>query len=79
MLLTKVLPCIQKKTHLREAISPKRRLIATMRYLATGRSIEDIKFSMRIFPQLLRKIIMENCAAIIKALNNYTQVTAHLL
>jgi len=55
MLLTKVLPCIQKKTHLREAISPKRRLIATMRYLATGRSFEDMKFSMRISPQSIGK------------------------
>jgi hypothetical protein len=35
-LLTEVSPYIQKKnTRLREAISPKRRLIATLRYLAT--------------------------------------------
>jgi hypothetical protein len=80
MSLTKVTPYIQKKnTRLREAISAKRRLIATLRYLATGRSFEDMKFAMRISPQSLGKIITESCAAIIKGLNNYTQVSVHLL
>jgi len=52
---------------------------ATLRYLATGSSFEDMKFSMRIPPQSLRKIIMETCAAIIQGLNNYIQVSVHLL
>jgi hypothetical protein len=78
MLLTEVSPYIQKKnTRLREAISQKRRLIATLRYLATGRSFEDMKVSMRRSPQSLGKIIMETCAAIIKGLNNYIQVSVH--
>jgi len=56
MLLTKVSPYIKKNNMcLRDAISPKRRLIATMRYLATGRSFEDMKFSTGISPQSLGK------------------------
>jgi len=41
----------KKNTRLREAISPKWGFIATVRYLATGRSFKDMKFSMRISPQ----------------------------
>jgi len=43
MSLTKVSAYIQRKnTRLRWATSPKRRLIATVRYLATGRSFEEV-------------------------------------
>jgi hypothetical protein len=80
MLLAEVSPYIQKKnTRLSEAISPKQRLIAALSYLATGRSFKDMKFSMRISPQSLWKTIMETCAAITKGLNNYIQISVHLL
>jgi len=80
VLLNKVSPYIEKKdTCMREAIPPKLRLIATLRYLATGRSFEDMKFSLRISPQALGKIIIETCVAIRKGLNNYIQVSLHLL
>jgi hypothetical protein len=64
---------------MREAIPPKLRLIATLRYLATGRSFEDMKFSLRISPQALGKIIIGTCVAIRKGLINYIQVSLHLL
>jgi hypothetical protein len=46
MLLTEVSRYIKKtkNTRLREAVSPKRRLTAALRYLATGGNFEDKKF-----------------------------------
>lgn len=49
-LLKIVGPMIKKQdTIMRESISPEERLVAiTLRFLATGRSCEDLKFCMRI-------------------------------
>jgi hypothetical protein len=45
-LLSLVTPLIQKQdTIMREAITPNERLTATLRFLATGRSYEDLKYS----------------------------------
>ena len=45
-LLNQVSPFIEKKdTRLREVISPHERLSATLRFLATGRSYSDLKFT----------------------------------
>jgi hypothetical protein len=52
---------------MRDAISAEERLVTTLRFLATGRSYEDLKFSCVISPQLLGKIIPETCRAIICA------------
>lgn len=61
-LLSLVAPFIEKKdTIMREAISPHERLTATLRFLATGRTYEDLKFSTIISPQSLSKIIPETC------------------
>ncbi|CAH1984112.1 unnamed protein product [Acanthoscelides obtectus] len=55
-----VKPLIEKKNTLfREAVSVEERLLATLRFLATGRSYEDLKFSCIISPQLLGRIIPE--------------------
>lgn len=48
-------------THLRQAITAEERLTATLRFLATGQSFEDLKFPTRISPQALGKIIPETC------------------
>lgn len=70
-LLELVTPRIQKQdTKLRDAISPHERLSATLRFLATGRKYEDLKFSVIISPQALSSIIPEVCAAIIQVLDN---------
>lgn len=53
---------------MRKAITAEERLIVTLRYLATGRSLEDLKFSAVISPQALGKIIPETCSCIYKAL-----------
>ncbi|XP_066139302.1 uncharacterized protein [Euwallacea fornicatus] len=68
-LLSMVTPLIQKQdTVMRKAISPHERLTATLRFLATGRTYECLKFSTRISPQALGKIIPETCVAIYKTL-----------
>ncbi|CAH1979300.1 unnamed protein product [Acanthoscelides obtectus] len=68
-LLMLVKPLIEKKNTLfREAVSVEERLLATLRFLATGRSYEDLKFSCIISPQLLGRIIPEKCRAIYNCL-----------
>lgn len=44
------------------------RLVATLRYLATRRSLEDLTFGTRILAQALGHIITETCKAIVKVL-----------
>ncbi|CAH2009731.1 unnamed protein product [Acanthoscelides obtectus] len=68
-LLMLVKPLIEKKNTLfREAVSVEERLLATLRFLATGRSYKDLKFSCIISPQLLGRIIPETCRAIYNCL-----------
>uniref|UniRef100_A0A1B0GMF1 Uncharacterized protein n=1 Tax=Phlebotomus papatasi TaxID=29031 RepID=A0A1B0GMF1_PHLPP len=70
-LLNKIKAKITRQdTHFRQAISAEERLMATLRFLATGRSYEDLKFSTRISPQSLCKIIPETCEAIYSALRD---------
>lgn len=69
-LLSLITPLIIKKdTLMRNAISPHERLTATLRFLATGRSYEDLKFSAIISPQALSYIVPETCKAIYKVLH----------
>nr|XP_022907301.1 protein ALP1-like [Onthophagus taurus] len=68
-LLSEITPLIERKdTLMRDAVTPEERLIATLRFLATGRSFEDLKFSYVISTQLLGRIIPETCRAIYKVL-----------
>ncbi|XP_046689060.1 uncharacterized protein LOC124374968 [Homalodisca vitripennis] len=74
-LLYMVKPFIEKKNTLfRSSVSAEERLIVTLRYLATGRSYEDLKFSAAISPQLLSSIIPETCAAIYHCLKKYIKI-----
>jgi hypothetical protein len=64
-LLEKVRPLIEKEdTVLRTAITAEERLAITIRFLAIGRSYEDLTFSAIISPQALAKILPETCRAI---------------
>lgn len=69
-LLKIVGPMIKKQDSIimRESISPEERLVATLRFLATGRSNEDLKFSTRISAPSLSRIIPETCLAIYERL-----------
>ncbi|KAM9330909.1 putative nuclease HARBI1 [Gastrophryne carolinensis] len=70
-LLLAVKPLIQRQdTVMRESISAEQRLLATLRYLATGRSLQDLKFTTAISAPMLSRIIPETCEAIITALRD---------
>ena len=58
----------RQHTVMREAITAEQRLVATLCYLATGRSLQDLKFSKGISPQALGNIIPDTCSAIIQVL-----------
>ncbi|CAB3221184.1 unnamed protein product [Arctia plantaginis] len=74
-LLNMVTPLIQKQdTVMRESISPRERLTVTLRFLATGQSYEDLKFSAVISPQLMSTIIPETCSAIYKCLKHFIKM-----
>ena len=79
-LLALVSPYITRQdTVMREAITAEQRLVATLRYLATGRSLQDLKFSTGISPQSLGIIIPETCCAIIHVLQeDYVKVSGVL-
>ncbi|KAL4098160.1 hypothetical protein QTP88_022810 [Uroleucon formosanum] len=68
-LLELIGPKIRKQdTVMRAAISAEERLISTLRFLATERSYEDLKFSTCISATSLSFIIPETCKAIFEAL-----------
>jgi len=68
-LIVKVKPLIAKQDSvMRHALTPEARIAATLRFLATGRSFEDLKFATIVSPQALVKIIPETCKAIYEAL-----------
>lgn len=74
-LLDKVTPMITKtRTKLREPISPHERLSLTLRFLASGQTFEDLKFSTLIAPQTIGKIVIETCEAIIHVLKDNIKV-----
>ncbi|KAJ8913411.1 hypothetical protein NQ315_008804 [Exocentrus adspersus] len=70
-LLCLVTPLIKNNdTVMRPSITPHERLSATLRFLATGRTFEDMKFSVIISPQALSQIIPETFRAIITVLKD---------
>ena len=73
-LLDKVRPIIEKDTNMRIAITANERLSATLWYLASGQSFEDLKFLTAISLQSLGAIIMETCSVINKVLKEYIKV-----
>ncbi|XP_063388799.1 uncharacterized protein LOC134674612 [Cydia fagiglandana] len=74
-LLSLVKPHITKKdTHLRAAVTAEERLLATLKYLTSGRDLRELKFCTSISSQLLSEIIPETCQAIFEALKDYIKV-----
>lgn len=74
-LLSLVSPFIAKyDTVMRKAVSPHERLSATLRFLATGRSLKDMEYSTAISRPALSKIVPETCEAIYEVLKQYIQV-----
>lgn len=73
-------PLIAKMdTNMRECIPPNQRLALTLKYLATGRSFEDLKYSAVIAPTTISEIVVETCEAIITVLVDRIQVNKIIL
>lgn len=60
----------RKDNEMGKSISVEQRLATTTRYLATGRSLEDIKISKFVSPQALDHIIPETSKAVSEVLRN---------
>ncbi|CAI6352409.1 unnamed protein product [Macrosiphum euphorbiae] len=80
-LLEMIRPKITKQdTNMRLSVTAEERLIVTLKYLATGNSYEDLKFTSAISPQIIGKIVPETCMAIYEALkNDYLKVSKYAL
>lgn len=75
-LLGLVTPIIKKQdTNMRQAITAHERLCATLRFLASGTTYENLKFETAISAQCLGTIIPETCKAIITVLKSYMKVS----
>ena len=65
---------------MRRAVTPHERLSVTLRFLATGRSYEDLKFSAAISPQALGVIIAKNlCSSLWGAEQRLSQSKSNFL
>ena len=61
-LLKNITPYLTKKdTVMRDSLSVEERLALTLRFLATGRAFEDMKFSVTISPSAISQAIIETC------------------
>ena len=64
-LLEKVRPFITKKTtNMRSPISVEEKLAITLRYLATGESLNSLKYQFRLYEAIIGKFIIPVCEAI---------------
>ncbi|CAF4772539.1 unnamed protein product [Pieris macdunnoughi] len=74
MLLRLIGPSIKKnETKFRHPIEPQRRLLVTLRFLATGDSYGSLSYSFKISKQLISKIIPEVCKELNNVLKDYVK------
>nr|XP_022903540.1 uncharacterized protein LOC111415891 isoform X1 [Onthophagus taurus] len=59
---------VKQDTVMRQSISPEERLTATLRFLATGRSLQDLSFTTDIGTSTLCDLIPETCKAMFESL-----------
>lgn len=79
-LLQMITPYIIKQdTCMRKSITPKEKLAVTLRYLATGRNIEDLKFSAIMSPASISEAIKVTCRALIYVLKDYMKVSKNII
>jgi len=53
-----------KNTVMRDSLSVEERLALNLRFLATGRAFEDMKFSVTISPSAISQAVIEKCEAL---------------
>jgi hypothetical protein len=69
LLLSMVDPhLVKQSTNMRACITVEERLALTLRFLATGRSFEDLKFSVIMSPRTISKPILETCEVLVNVL-----------
>ncbi|KAK9711270.1 hypothetical protein QE152_g25557 [Popillia japonica] len=68
---------IKQDTIMRQSIPPEERLTATLRFLATGRSLQDLKFTTGIGVSTLCNLIPETCQAIYESLKAEYMKVSH--
>lgn len=74
-LLTMVTPFLRRQdTVMRKSISVTERLSLTLRYLATGRNFEDLKFSALMSPASISVAVLETCEVLAYVLQSYIKV-----
>ncbi|XP_022903541.2 uncharacterized protein [Onthophagus taurus] len=59
---------VKQDTVMRQSTSPEERLTATLRFLATGRSLQDLSFTTDIGTSTLCDLIPETCKAMFESL-----------
>jgi hypothetical protein len=65
---------LRKDTNMRQCLPVKERLAVTLRYLATGRNFEDLKFSAVMSPSSVSAAVNETCEMLIYVLQDYMKV-----
>jgi len=53
-----------QKIVMRDSLSVEERLALTLRFLATGRAFEDMKFLVTISPSAISQAVIEKCEAL---------------
>lgn len=75
-LLNMVTPFLKRQdTVMRKSISVNERLAVTLRYLATGRTFEDLKFSALMSPASISDAVLETCEVLSYVLRDYMVVS----
>lgn len=75
-LLQMIKPYLEKQdTCMRKAITAEERLAVTLRYLATGRNIKDLKYSAIMSPAAISQSIIQTCEVLIYVLQSYIRVS----
>ncbi|CAD0203434.1 unnamed protein product [Chrysodeixis includens] len=69
-LLSLVSPYLKKQdTHMRKSLTPEEKLAVTLRFLATGRSFENLKYSTLISPRAISAAVMDTCNTLMHLLS----------
>lgn len=65
----------RENTPMRSCLPVNERLALTLRYLATGRNFEDMKFSAAMSPASISAAVIEICEVLIYVLRDYTYIS----
>jgi len=70
---------LRQNTNMRNCLSVEERLSVTLRYLASGRNFEDLKFSAVMSPSSISSSILETCEVLIFVLQDYIKVRHEIM